>query len=187
MALIFWPAECPREPPRLVKTRTHPLFLSPPFPSSHPSLLLHVRYSSVFLLAELCRLSLRAWKPTFSLWSASANIRISHIFFLTLFLRSLSSLSLSAAASSSLTSSSSLLCQPRQDRVGQRHPLANITSTSTHPPPTPTPSPWPVSLPPMSGYNSLSPPSRSSLSGGYLPFSLWLSEPAECRCVGLRD
>lgn len=80
---ITW--RCPGEPFVLF---TSPLLTHPPsflsFPNA-PSLLclLHSsckEHSTMFLLAELCRLSLRAWKTSVLPLIPAANVHISHIF-----------------------------------------------------------------------------------------------------------
>lgn len=73
-------------------------------------------HSAMFLLAELCRLSLRAWKIRVLPLVRAANAHISYIFCL---------LSVNSSASSYHPGSQAL-----QDRVGQISPLAYITFTS---------------------------------------------------------
>lgn len=133
----------------------------------------HTRFarSLLPLLSSLTPIALaRNTAPCFS-WQNSAgcpcvpekpaNVHISHIFCL---------LSSSTSASSHHPGS-----QAMQDRVGQIRPLAYITSTSS------------LSL--FLCLQSLpiihSPSIQIPLSGGYLPFSICLSEPAECRCASV--
>ncbi len=153
-------------PPRPTHTHAHTHLLSSL--SFAPSLFAHPHssckeHSTMFLLAELCRLSLRAWKTSVLPLVPAANAHISHIFCLL-------------SVNSSLQPPH-IIQAPRQmqDRVGQIRPLTYITSTSS------------LSL--FLCLQSLSIIHSHSiqipLSGGYLPFSLCLSEPAECRCVSL--
>lgn len=80
---ISW--RCPGEPSVLF---TSPLLTHPPsflsFPNAPSFLcLLHSsckEHSTMFLLAELCRLSLRAWKTSVLPLIPAANVHISHIF-----------------------------------------------------------------------------------------------------------
>lgn len=152
----------------------NPLSSSPLSPHTHahahtlpslsfaPSLLSHPHssceeHSAMFLLAELCRLSLRAWKT-------SQRAHFSH------FLPALCEHFTSASSSHHPGS------QAMQDRVGQIRPLAYITSTSSLS--------LFLCLQSLSIIHSLS--IQIPLSGGYLPF-FDLSEQASwvqvCECL----